>query len=73
MKYRLRNKYTTNPDEALAAILKDRGVEDLNNFLNPSFACELNPYDLENIEDAAEMLLRHLRNDSKICFVVDCD
>lgn len=71
MKYRLRNTYSTNPEVALKEILKDRGVTDINNFMYPTFACELNPYDLENIESAVEMLLKHLRNNSNILFVVD--
>jgi single-stranded-DNA-specific exonuclease len=73
MKYRLRNNYPTNPEEALKAILIDRGVKDIEKFLNPSFACELNPYDLENIEAGVEMLLKHLRDNSPILFIVDCD
>ena len=50
MKYRLRNKYSTNPDKALKEILQDRGVQDVENFLNPSSACELDPYKLKNID-----------------------
>ena len=73
MKYRLRNTYSTDPEVALEEILKDRGVTDIENFMYPTFACELNPYDLENIEPAVEMLLKHLRNNSNILFVVDCD
>ena len=73
MKYKLRNNYPTNPAAALPAILIDRGVKDIDKFLNPSFACELNPYDLEHIEEGAEMLLRHLRANNSILFVVDAD
>ena len=74
MKYRLRNNYTTNPQYALQEILKDRGVKNLYSFFNPSFEeCELNPYDLDNIKQGAEMLLRHLRNDDNILYVVDAD
>ena len=72
MKYRLRKEYSTNPDKALKEILLDRGVQDIENFMNPSAeTCELNPYDLENIDAAADRLLYHLRKDSKILFVVD--
>ena len=49
MKYRLKKKYSTNPDKALKEILQDRGVEDIDRFINPDSSCELNPYDLENI------------------------
>ena len=73
MKYRLRNKYSMDPDVALEQILADRGVKDIKNFMHPSPACELNPYDLNNIQAAAERLLYHLRKQSKILFVVDSD
>lgn len=74
MKYRLRNEnYSTNPLTALYDILRDRGVQDIDNFIHPSSACELNPYDLENIELAATVLLNHLRNRSKILMIVDAD
>ena len=74
MKYRLRNNYSTNPDKALKEILQDRGVEDIENFMYPtSEKCELNPLDLCNIDKAAEMLLHHLRRNSKILFIVDAD
>lgn len=74
MKYRLRKEYSTNPDKALKEILQDRGVQDIEHFMNPTAeTCELNPYNLKNIEAAAEALLYHLRRGSKILFVVDCD
>lgn len=73
MKYRLRNNYSTNPDKALKEILADRGVTDIENFMNPTSACELDPYKLINIEKAAERLLYHLRKNSNILFVVDSD
>jgi len=73
MRYKLRNNYSTNPDKALKEILADRGVTDIENFMNPTSACELNPYKLVNVEKAAERLLYHLRRDSDILFIVDCD
>lgn len=73
MIYRLRNNYTTDPDYALQEILIDRGVKDIENFLYPTSKCELDPYKLENIDLAADMLLRHLRADNKIMFIVDSD
>jgi len=73
MKYRLRNQYSKNPERALKEILQDRGVQDLENFMYPSKKCELDPYKLDNIELAADKLLEHLRKNSSICFVVDCD
>ncbi len=73
MKYKLRKEYSTNPNRALKELLQDRGVEDVDNYLNPSAKCELDPHRLKNIDAAAEKLLYHLRRDSDILFVVDCD
>ena len=73
MRYKLRNNYSTDPDKALKEILADRGVTDIENFMNPTPDCELDPYKLVNIEKAAERLLYHLRKDSDILFIVDCD
>jgi len=73
MKYRLRNNYSQDPEKALKEILVDRGVKDVQKFLSPSKACEYNPYDLKNINEAADLLLYHLRKDSSILIVVDAD
>lgn len=73
MKYKLRKEYSTNPNRALKELLQDRGVEDVDNYLNPSAKCELDPHRLKNMDAAAEKLLYHLRRDSDILFVVDCD
>lgn len=73
MNYRLRKQYTTDPEKALSEILIDRGVQNIYTFLHPTAECELDPYGLENIDLAAELLLRHLRANSKIMFVVDSD
>lgn len=73
MNYKLRREYTQDPQYALQEILNDRGVKDIDSFLCPSKKCELNPYDLDNIDVAAELLLKHLRANSHMCIIVDCD
>ena len=74
MKYRLRKEFSTNPDKALKEILQDRGVTDIENFINPTFDnCELDAHKLINVDKAAERLLYHLRRNSDILFIVDCD
>lgn len=73
MKYKLRKEYSKNPEEALNEILIDRGVIDLNNFIHPTKGCELNPYDLDNIVEAATLLLKHLDKQNNILILVDCD
>ena len=74
MRYKLRKEFSTNPDKALKEILQDRGVTDIENFMNPTFDnCELDAHKLVNIDKAAERLLYHLRRNSDILFIVDCD
>ena len=74
MKYKLRGNYSTNPDKVLKEVLQDRGVKDIDNFLYPTAEkCELDPHQLINIDSAAERLLYHLRKNSDILFIVDCD
>lgn len=73
MKYRLRQNYTTDPQHALEEILASRGVKDIKNFILPSKNCELNPYDLDYIDIAADCLIDHLNNNSKILIVIDAD
>ena len=73
MKYKLRDNFTTDPEYALKEIFMNRGVTDFNNFFNPTFSCELNPYNLKNIEAGVEMLLRHILARHNILFIVDQD
>ena len=71
MNYKLRDgNRQVNIETCLEDILTLRGVEDIESFLNPTKDCELNPFNLENIEEGAEMLLHHLRGKSKICFII---
>lgn len=74
MNYTLRNPYQPlNPETCLEEILTLRGVreEDIAAFMHPSKEDENDPHLLENIDEAAEMYLRHLRKNSKICYIVD--
>ena len=73
MKYKLRNTYPTDPQLALEAILKDRGVKNVEAFICPSKEDENYPYDLENIDLAANLLIEYLREDKRICFIIDQD
>lgn len=76
MNYKLRNPYQPlNPETCLEEILTLRCVreEDIAAFMHPSKEDENDPHLLENIDEAADLYLRHLRKNSKICYTVDCD
>ena len=72
MKYKLRDNFRTD-ENAIYDILRNRGIQDVEKYIHPTKEQENNPYDLENIEAAADMLIKHLKNNNSICIVVDAD
>lgn len=52
-------------------ILEARGIENIKEYLNPSKEDLLPSKDIKNMDEGVELLLRHLKNNSKIYVVVD--
>ena len=73
MRYKTKNNLSHDAENCLKELLKDRGITDVINYCNPSDIFELDPALLDNIDDAAILLKKHLDNNSKILFIVDCD
>lgn len=73
MRYKLRKIFSNDANECVEDILKNRGVEDVDEFLHPTLDCELDYNCLDNIHNGVKMLLKHIRNNSKIGLVVDSD
>lgn len=71
--YKVRKNFTTDPSRALQEILENRGVENVNDYINPTEECELDPFLLEYVKEGVEMLHKHLEMRSKILMVVDSD
>lgn len=57
----------------LKEYLYSRGVFDTENFLHPTEKNLEDPFKLNNIEKAANVLLNHISKDNNILIVVDCD
>ena len=57
----------------LEELLMSRGVEEVEGYIYPSQDYELKPDLLDNIDDAALLLLTHLKNKDAILLVVDSD
>lgn len=72
MQYKLvgQNNYLMNPIET---VLKNRGVEDIYNFLNVTKDMEHDFKLLDNIEKGVDLIFDHLRMDSKIYLQIDTD
>lgn len=73
MKYRLYENSNNNTSNVLAEVLKNRGINDYENYLNLNESV-LIPYEkLENINKAVELFMKHFNNKDKIEILVDED
>lgn len=54
-------------------LLKERGVENVEDFLNPTLCYLNNPQKLNNIENGAELYLNTIKQNGNILIVVDSD
>lgn len=71
MKYKLINKEIKS--NYLKEFLTERGITDIDGFLNPSNTFLHNPEDLLNAKEAAEKVLDYVNNKAKILTIVDAD
>ena len=71
MKYKLINKEIKS--NYLKEFLTERGITDIDGFLNPSNIFLHDPEDLLNAKEAAEKVLDYVNNKAKILTIVDAD
>lgn len=60
-------------DCMLVKLAKIRGIDDLDDYLNPSSKNEHDPYLLKNIEEAAKEIIKAVVAGKRICVSADCD
>ena len=66
LKYRLYENSNNNTSNVLAEVLKNRGINDYEKYLNLNESV-LIPYEkLENINKAVELFMKHFNNKDKI-------
>lgn len=70
MYYRI-NEKIAHSGNYVEDILEARGIENIKEYLNPSKEDLLPSKDIKNMDEGVELLLRHLKNNSKIYVVVD--
>lgn len=58
---------------AIEQVLLNRGIEDVQHYLNTVDTDILSPLDLDNIENGAKMLVSHMAQGSKVFIIVDSD
>ena len=72
MKHKLVNSYIK--ENYIENLLKERGVEDVEKFLHPSWSDIQDPFDLDNMEKGIRALLDVVEKDnSRILLIVDSD
>lgn len=58
---------------AIEHVLLNRGIEDVQHYLNTLDTDILSPLDLDNIEDGAKLLVSHIAQGSKVLVIIDSD
>lgn len=71
MKYRLIDGSLNDINNPQLTILKNRGINDIDKFLNINKNVVHDYQLLKNIDKAVECLLKHIENNSNIHIVVD--
>lgn len=59
--------------DIISTILKNRKIENIDLFLNPDSSNDLDPFDLQNMKQGAEITLAHVLIDNKIGILCDPD
>ena len=58
---------------ALEQVLLNRGIQDVQHYLNTDDTDILSPLDLDNIKEGAKLLVSHIAQKSKVLIQVDSD
>lgn len=58
---------------AIEQVLANRGIEDINHYLNTSDNDILNPMLLDNMEQGAKMLISHIAQNDRVHIIIDSD
>lgn len=58
---------------AIEQVLLNRGIQDVQHYLNTSDSDILSPLGLNNLEEGAKMLVSHIAQGSKVLIIIDSD
>jgi len=73
MQYKLINNSLNDIYNPKETVLRNRGIEDVDAYLNLDDSVLIHYSELDNIGEAVQCLLRHLENDSEIHIINDSD
>ena len=73
MKYQLYENSLNDPDQVINTILRNRGIEDPDTYINLDDSYCNDYENLNNINEAVECFYKHLDGGDSICILVDTD
>ena len=73
MQYRLYNNSDNNTSDVIAEVLKNRGVEDYEKYLQLDESVVIPYENLDNINEAVELFIQHFNQKNKIEILIDSD
>lgn len=76
MKYKLKSEEKYNPFISTSIrdlIFKNRGIDNIGKYSNPTIDDLLDPYLLDNIKDGINLLHQHIHKENNIFLIVDSD
>jgi single-stranded-DNA-specific exonuclease len=73
MQYKLINNSLNDIYNPKETVLRNRGIKDVDTYLNLDDSVLIHFSELDNINEAVQCLLKHLKNDSEIHILVDPD
>lgn len=73
MKYKLIGNNNYQADDLLTEILHNRGITDIDSFLNVTDDVVPDPYVFTNMDKAVDLILTHIENNSTIGIIIDSD
>ena len=59
--------------DPVGVIMENRGIKDYETYMNLTDSCLYSPWLLDNMEEAVDLLNRHIEQKSYISLLVDCD
>lgn len=71
LQYRLYNNSDNNTSDVIAEVLKNRGVEDYEKYLQLDESVVIPYENLDNINEAVELFIQHFNQKNKIEILVD--
>ena len=73
MRYKLIDGSANDINDIVGTVLRNRGIEKPQEYLNLTESCTNDYNDLDNVDKAIQCFIKHFNNNDDIAILVDCD